>query len=94
MRRAEGICSLFRVEELHPYLAAQVAYVGGYGWYQLGDREKTIRYLQEYARLCGLIFPAALRGDAFFDRIDPLDFRGWSWGPPRRGMKSSSAGGW
>ena len=71
MRRAEGICSLFRVEELHPYLAAQVAYVGGYGWYQLGEREKTIRYLQEYARLCGLIFPAVLRGDAFFDRIDP-----------------------
>lgn len=70
MRRARELCRLFHMEGLHPYLAAQINYTGAYGWVQLGEREKALDCLQEYARLCtGPLFPLELHGDEFFDLI-------------------------
>ena len=96
MRRAEGFAVFSEWRSFTLIWRHRLPMWGGYGWYQLGEQGETIRYLQGVCSSVRFDLPAAPpRRRAFFDRIDPLDFRAGAGGASRAAeMKSSSAGGW
>lgn len=72
LRRAEALSGIYRVEALNPNLMIQLYMSGAQLYMQHGLPEKALDMLGKYVEICSAFrFPAALKGDDFFDRIGP-----------------------
>ena len=70
-RRTEQIIETFALKKLHPGQIASAYAAMAQGWALLGDREKALEVLEEYARLVtGNIYPLRLHGDEYFNRLE------------------------
>lgn len=83
-RRAQALCDIFRLEDLHPNMVFQIDFVVAQTAMQWGDMELAREYLRDYGRICmkahqnmellsSHLSTAAftLHGDSFFDQIEP-----------------------
>lgn len=70
MERTLGLIELFDVKACHPAVLFGIYLTGAQGYAMLGDNEKALRILEEYAALAMAdVFPLEFTGDSFFDRV-------------------------
>lgn len=70
-QRAVRLSDIFHLEKLHPSIMLSFYLTASQGFVKLGDTDKAIEVLEQYARLAaGNIDPLQLHGDRFFDLMD------------------------
>lgn len=72
LSRISDIAETFDMEHLHPALCVNVYLTAAGGYLLLEKEEQALNMLEEYTRIVtGDIYPLNLKGDTFFDRIEP-----------------------
>ncbi len=70
-QKAMHMSAVFGLEKLHPGMLLSFYLTASRGFMKLGDTEKALEVLEQYALLAaGNIYPLHLKGDRFFDLID------------------------
>lgn len=65
------MADIFQLEKLHPSILLSFYLTASQGYMKLGDTEKTLDILEQYAFLAtNQIYPLHLHGDNFFDLVD------------------------
>ena len=69
--RALAVAEAFGIKALHPSVLMKFLIVAAQGYVTLGNTEKALDILEEYAELVtGDIYPLQLKGDDFFNLLD------------------------
>ena len=72
LRRISEIADTFDMKHLHPSLCVNVYLTAAGGYLLLGKEDQALNMLEEYTRIVTSdIYPLNLKGDVFFDRIEP-----------------------
>ena len=72
LRRISEIADIFDMEHLHPSLCINVPLTAAGTYVLQGKADQALYMLEEYTRIVtGDIYPLTLKGDAFFDRVEP-----------------------
>lgn len=70
-QRAIHISDIFQLQKLHPSILLSFYLTASQGYMKLGDTEKAIDVLEQYAFLAtSNIYPLHLQGDDFFNLVD------------------------
>lgn len=65
------VVETFSIEKLHPNTTLALYLTLAQGYELQGNRQKALDALEKYTDICmELVFPIALHGDSFFDKID------------------------
>lgn len=70
-RRALAVSEIFDLKNLHPALPVELYIVSAQGYALLGNKDKTLEILENYAELVtGDIYPLKLKGDSYFNLLE------------------------
>lgn len=71
LKRAVGVCELFKLDELHPNTTVNLYLAAAQGYATHKQKEKALELIQKYTDVCiKHIYNFELRGDEFFDKIE------------------------
>ncbi|MFA0815429.1 MAG: helix-turn-helix domain-containing protein [Anaerofustis sp.] len=72
LKRISAISKIFDMEHLHPSLCVNIPLTAAGGYVLQSKTDRALDMLDEYTRVVtGDIYPLKLRGDVFFDRVEP-----------------------
>ena len=72
LARAQALADVFALDKLHPSVLAGLYLTGAMGYQQQGNTESALAMLTRYTdTVTGDIYPLKLKGDDFFNQIDP-----------------------
>ncbi len=70
-KRVLSVAEAFGIKALHPFVLMKFLIVAAQGYVTLGNTDKALDILEEYAELVtGDIYPLKLKGDDFFNLLD------------------------